>query len=261
MDSALSEAAIDAAVIRLTALRRGAIKVIARERGIVLWPETEHDRLKVEKDRLSLMRTLARAPASCGPEIPVAPARGMVEPWAPQAVRATANGYEPQHVGFQGRDAARARDVFDLMAEQVLRRGGSAAFTPSQVDAGRRYAALVERHSSVGLKCVSVEAQERAGKGSGGSFMDAVLAEGEVIRRLEAAIGDGMALEVTRNRGGKRRGITTRRLVDLVCLEGRSVSDVLRAHGWTVHGDVLPKAYASLGQALSRMAEAAPSLR
>ncbi|MCA2012410.1 hypothetical protein LCM17_13005 [Cereibacter sphaeroides] len=255
MENARIEGALDVAVIRLAGLRSGALKVIARELGVILRPNRE-------KDRLQLMRAQAQAPASCGPEIPLAPARGSVEPWAPQAVRATASGYEPQHVGFQGRDAARERDVFDLMADQAARRGGTAPLSPSQVDAGRRYGALVERHSSVGLKCVSVEAQERGGSGSGGgSYMDAVLAEGEVIRRMQAAIGDAWALEVTRNRGGKRRGILVRRLVDQVCLEGRSVSDVLKAHGWAVHGEIVSRAQAALSGALERMADAAPGLR
>ncbi|WP_158515966.1 hypothetical protein [Pararhodobacter sp. CCB-MM2] len=251
----MKERDIDAAVIRLAGLRAGAQKVLAREFGVILTPDKE-------KDRLRLMRDLSRAPASCGPEILPAPARGRVEAWAPREVRETAGGSEPQHAGFEGRNAARARDVFDVMAEQAARRGGTAPFTPGQADAGRRYSVLVERHSFVGLKCVSVEAQARGSSGSGGgSYMDAVLHEGEVIRRLQAAIGEGWALEVTRNRGGNRRGITVRRLVDLVCLEGQSVSDVLKSHGWAVYGDVRTKAYKALSEALAKMADAAPGFR
>lgn len=255
MGKMIRKSDLDAAVDRLIGYRQGALKVIARERQIVLTPAKE-------KDRLQLMKVRAHAPSSCGPEIPVAPARGITLPYAPQAVRATANGYEPQHVGFEGRDAARAADVFDTMVLQARRRGGNDPLTPAQIDAGRRYGALVERHSSVGLKCVSVEAQDRGSQGSGGgSYMDAVLAEGDAIRRMEAAIGTGYALEVTRNRGGNRRSITIRALVDMVCIEGLSVTDVLTKNGWAAYGGVRSRAYDALGTALDRMARAAPALR
>ncbi|MBN8294961.1 hypothetical protein JI664_23520 [Rhodobacter sp. NTK016B] len=250
----IRESDLDAAVDRLIGYRQGALKVIARERQIVLTPTKE-------KDRLQLMKVRAHAPSSCGPEIPVAPARGVTLPYAPQAVRATANGYEPQHIGFSGRDAARASDVFDVMEQQAQRRGGSAPFTPSQVDAGRRYSAMVERHSSVGLKCVSVEAQDRSQGSGAGSYMDAVLAEGDAIRRMTTAIGTGFALEVTRNRGGKRRSITTRALVDMVCIEGLTLTEVLKSHAWSVYGDTVNRAQAALASALDRMARAAPALR
>ncbi|MBN8294967.1 hypothetical protein JI664_23575 [Rhodobacter sp. NTK016B] len=250
----IRESDLNAAVDRLIGYRQGALKVIARERQIVLTPAKE-------RDRLQLMKIKAHAPRSCGPEIPVAPARGVTLPYAPQAVRATANGYEPQHVGFEGRDAARAADVFDTMTLQARRRGGGDPLTPAQVDTGRRYGALVERHSSVGLKCVSVEAQDRSHGSGGGSYMDAVLAEGDVIRRMTAAIGTGFALEVTRNRGGKRRSITIRALVDMVCIEGLSVTDVLKKNGWAVYGELRGRAYGALGDALDRMRRSAPALR
>ncbi|MCA2014392.1 hypothetical protein LCM17_23075 [Cereibacter sphaeroides] len=241
--------------MRLIARRNEAIKAVARQMGLKLQPEGE-------KDRLVAIKAAAQAPERCGPEIPVAPARGPMVAFAPKAMRPTAEGYELQHVGFQGRDAARAADVFDTMALQARRRGGHDPFTARQVDAGRLYAALVERHSSVGLKCVSVEAQGRGGKGSGGgSYMDAVVAEGDVIRRLEAAIGTGFALEVQRARDSKRRSITLRRIVDMVCLEGRTVTDALKANGWSIKGDTVTEARNALAAALERMSVVAPGTR
>lgn len=238
-----------AAVAQIASIKRAMVRRLASNLGIAC-PGDDEDQ------RLQSMLDAARAPESCGPEIPVAPARGRVLSFAPQAVRPTATGYEVQHDGFRGRDAARAVDVFDVMLQQVARRGGEAPFTPGQIEAGRTYAMLVERHSSVGLRCISVESQRGSGS-AGGAFMDAVLAEGEVIRRMEAAIGMGLALEVQRETGA-RRDIPIRRLVDMVCLEGRSVTAALKAHGWAVYGEIRAQAYAALGDALDRMREAAP---
>ncbi|PTX02052.1 hypothetical protein DDE23_13380 [Pararhodobacter aggregans] len=238
-----------AAVAQIASIKRAMVRRLAGNLGIAR-PGDDEDQ------RLQFMLDAARAPESCGPEIPVAPARGRVLSFAPQAVRPTATGYEVQHDGFRGRDAARAADVFDVMLHQVARRGGEAPFTPGQIEAGRTYAMLVERHSSVGLRCISVESQRGSGS-AGGAFMDAVLAEGEVIRRMQAAIGTGMALEVLRETGA-RRDIPVRRLVDMVCLEGKSVTAALKAHGWSVYGDIRAQAYAAVGDALDRMRAAAP---
>jgi len=238
-----------AAVAQIASIKRAMVRRLAGNLGIAC-PGDEEDQ------RLQTMLDAARAPESCGPEIPVAPARGRILAYAPQAVRPTATGYEVQHDGFRGRDAARAADVFDVMLQQVARRGGEAPFTPGQIEAGRTYAMLVERHSSVSLRCISIESQRGSGS-AGGAFMDAVLAEGEVIRRMEAAIGMGMALEVQRETGA-RRDIPIRRLVDMVCLEGKSVTAALRAFGWPVYGGVRGQAYAALGDALDRMRTAAP---
>lgn len=248
----VDEATMTAAVAQIAKMKLAAVRVLADSLGIAR-PG------KDEEERLQFMLDAARAPESCGPEIPVAPARGRILAFAPQAVRPTATGYEVQHDGFRGRDAARAVDVFDVMLQQVARRGGEAPFTPGQIEAGRTYAMLVERHSSVGLRCISVESQRGSGS-AGGAFMDAVLAEGEVIRRMQAAIGPGMALEVQRETGA-RRDIPIRRLVDMVCIEGRSVSAVLKWSGWSVKGTTRELAYQALASALDRMAEVAPGLR
>jgi len=243
-----------AAVAQIASIKRAMVRRLASNLGIAC-PGDEEDQ------RLQFMLDAARAPESCGPEIPVAPARGRILAYAPQAVRPTATGYEVQHDGFRGRDAVRGADAFDVMMQQARRNGGADPFTPAQVEVGRTYAMLVERHSSVGLKCASVEAMARGGGSGAGSFMDAVLHEAEVIRRMVAAVGPGNALEVRRGAGGQRRDILAMRLVDMVCLEGRSVTEVLKAHGWTVYGDTVVRARAALGQALDRMRSVSPGRR
>lgn len=245
--------AVDVAVLRLMGCRDAVMRSVARVMGVDL-------PARREADRLAAMARGATPPPSCGPEIPVAPARGRVLPVQPVAMRAVADGYVADHAGFQGRDAARAGDVFDLMADQARRRGGSAPFTPRQVDAGRRYAAMVERHSSVGLRCVSVEAERTGGGSGGGGYMDAVLAEGAAIRRMEAAAGDGVALAVQRV-GGGRAPILVRRLVWMVCVEGNVIDAAMRRHGWTGRGETRERVRAALAGALDRMADAAPPMR
>ena len=211
-----------AAVAQIASIKRAMVRRLASNLGIAC-PGDEEDQ------RLQFMLDAARAPESCGPEIPVAPARGRILAYAPQAVRPTATGYEVQHDGFRGRDAVRGADAFDVMMQQARRNGGADPFTPAQVEVGRTYAMLVERHSSVGLKCASVEAMARGGGSGAGSFMDAVLHEAEVIRRMVAAVGPGNALEVRRGAGGQRRDILAGarlRLDDAIrtrCDDGREV--------------------------------------
>ncbi len=50
-------------------------------------------------------------------------------------------------------------------------------------------------------------------------------------------VGTGTAMAVRKIRPPKRGSrvkITDRRLVDMVCLEDKPISAVLRAHGWSV---------------------------
>ena len=86
--------------------------------------------------------------------------------------------------------------------------------------------------------------------------MDAVLRDREEIERLHRRIGTGSAMVVRRIRPsqrGSRVSISDRRLVDMVCLEDRAVSDVLKAHGWSVLGETSRAVAKALGQALDRM--------
>lgn len=238
---------VDAAVLRIMARRQQAVVSICRQLGL---PSE-----RTEAERILSIKAAALPPERCGPEIPAAPARGPMVAFAPMGMRRSEDGYTLAHAGFRGRDAARAADAFDLMARQAQRRGGALPFTPAQIHAGRVYAALVERHSSVGLKGVSVETM-MSGRGGGGGegFMDAVLAEGEAIERMRAAIGEGWALEITRKSRRKRLPLRLRELVDRVCLEGLTISDVLEGCGWGVYGETVIWARKALADALDRMA-------
>lgn len=124
-------------------------------------------------------------------------------------------------------------------------------FTPGQIAMAQRYLALIERHEAAGMKCVSVEVRNAASSGTGGSFIDAYLDESKEIALIRHRIGDGLALEVKRG-AGKRRNITARRLVDMVCLEGADLTAVLRAHGWVKDVPVLQRLRLALAQAMDR---------
>jgi hypothetical protein len=187
-----------------------------------------------------------------------APARGPMVRFAPIAVTPVgADGFEVSHVGFRGRDAARAADAFDVMELQARRKAGAAyrpLFSVAQVQAGRRYAELVERHSAVGMRCASAEALA-AGSGGGrgdGGYIDAVIHEGDMIRRIEAAIGRGVALAPRRG-GGARRAIADLELVQLVCLRGMTLAQVLRARGWVPDRATRAALHGALCGALDRM--------
>lgn len=76
------------------------------------------------------------------------------------------------------------------------------------------------------------------------------------IKRLRRRIGSGSAMVVRRVRPssrGSRVTIFDRRLVDMVCLEGRTLSCVLKAHGWSVCGEFVGILSLALKQALDRM--------
>lgn len=258
MEMARQSGELEQLVMRLVAVNLGALRSLARERG-------RQPPCLSEGDRLTAIKARAVPPARCGPDMPAAPARGPMVAFAPVAMHPTADGYAQSHDGYRGRDAARAADVFDRMCLQAQRRGGVAPFTASQIAAGRGYGALVERHAARGLRGFSAETRGggggRAG-GGGGGYIDAVLAEGQLIALLRAAIGDDMALTVQRGPGGQRVGIPARVLVDAVCLHQQPVSAVLRRYGWSIQGTTRARAQAALARALDRMAgNAGPSRR
>lgn len=227
-------------------------------------------RQMAEADRLAQIIRLATPPDRCGPAIIAQPGRGPMVAQAPMGLipDGTADGWKRAHLGYRGRDHARAADAFDLMQMQAARaagRDGAAVvlFTAAQIGAGRRYAMLAERHAAAGMRCSSVEAQRGGGSG-GGSFIDQVIHEGDLIRAMQRAIGDGVALAIRRVRPsarGTRAGIRDRALVDAVCLQGQTVSQVLAAHGWAVYGETQKSCRAALCAALDRMAMARAPFR
>lgn len=172
-------------------------------------------RAMAESDRRAAMLAAATPPEACGPDMPVAPARGAFATFQPlrilpgSAGTAVPDGYRG-HGEARHRDALRRADVFDRMLEDARRRhdraGDDAAFaaplSPGQVAMGRIYRDLVEDHDGKGVRCASLEAAP--GGGGQGSFIDTFVAQGIAIERIRARIGPGAALAVRRIR--PRRG-------------------------------------------------------
>lgn len=127
-------------------------------------------------------------------------------------------------------------------------------FDNGQVQAGRAYAALVERVAGSGIKCSSLEAVS-GGSGGGGDREAAILQDVAQLRAMQRRFGNRLAKEVRRIRpnGVKRRTIFVRQLVDMVCLGDASLDDVLRAHGWALNQKTRDGLRVALCVALDRM--------
>ena len=188
---------------------------------------------------------------------PVAPARGtmrLVPNWV------VSSG------GTRLRDGAHWEEACALcqMVERARRRHEAAGdgqpfvapFTPGQIAIAAEYRVLTERHAAGGVRCASLEALRAARGGSGGEFIDAYIEVGQELARLHRRIGDGLAMELRRIRPssrGSRISISARRLVDMVCLGGQSVDEVLSAHGWNVDGSTRLAGRKALSSVLDRM--------
>lgn len=209
-----------------------------------------------ERFRVADVREAGRVPAECGPAAPDAPARGPVRVFTPIAHYPDGDdGYVVKPSGFLGRRTMRSADSFDVMEAKAKAANGSPPFTSHQVAIGRRYRDVVERHAAAGAKCSSLEALS-GGSSDGGSFIDAVLRDREEIEVLRRRIGAGAAMIVRRQRPSKRGiriTIMDRRLVDIVCLEDGTLTDVLRQHGWAVKADLRDALRRALAEALDRM--------
>lgn len=187
-------------------------------------------------------------PEAASPNIIAAPARGPVvlrpqyetvmTPSGPRTRRATADGFHP----------VAAEDAFDRMALQARRSqpAGEPMFTVAQVEAGRAYAALAERCASEGMRCSSPEA--RQGGGGAGDWMDGVLGRSYRLDRMRREIGNEPVLK-----GDGRVGINTLELVNLVCRDGLTVSQILQRKGWPVYGDRVAVVIEALRLALDRI--------
>ncbi|SDL36817.1 hypothetical protein SAMN04487971_109133 [Paracoccus chinensis] len=224
--------------------------------------------LEAERQRMARVAAAARlvsgatVPAQCGGRIIPAPGRGpfRVEPQAEMVPNGTdARGQDKwaeKEGGFAGWNPVRQMDVFDLMEASARRRDEDVPFTPAQVAVARHYRALVERHDAGGIKCSALDG--RTSGGTGRDFMDAYLSEGREIDAIRRRIGTGAAMVVRRIRPSARgeaarATILDRALVDMVCLGDRSLSDVLRAHGWAAKGQTRDALREALSAALDRM--------
>jgi len=216
-------------------------------------------RLEAERQRCEAMLKRAAPPEACGDAIPAAPARGPMTTWSPREVQRTqAGNWREVRAGYAGRSGARRADAFDRMtadarrAQAKARSGFVAPFSVGQVEAGRAYAALVERVEASGVKLSSVEGI--GGGGGGGQREVAMLDDIRRLKRVRGRIGNGFAKEAVR-KGGARgpRSITVRMLVDMVCLHDRSLSEVLKRHGWASKGPHREALRVALSAALDRL--------
>ncbi|MBT9386970.1 hypothetical protein KM176_24230 [Pseudooceanicola sp. CBS1P-1] len=252
------------------------------------WPASfAAERIRTSDRALAEILSRATPPEVCGPEIPVAPARGPMIAVRPQRMEAGPDGrFTRRAAGHEGHRAARTADAFDLMARQArcsharvvaqarrahrdaaaqARAAGQAApvfeappfvppFTTGQVEIARAYAALSERCAASGVRCSSVEAVRGQGAG-GGDREAAIFRDFEQLRLWHRRIGPGLAKEVRRIRPGgrKRAAITARHLVDAVCLGGMSLEAVLESCNWAVNQPSREGLRKALCAALERM--------
>lgn len=218
-----------------------------------------------EAARMDDLRARASIPDECGDMIPSAPGRGAFVMFTPREMVKTESGaIRSRQSGYCGRKAIRSADAFDVMQEQSARasrakkRDGSAPmFTVAQITAGREYASLFERYQAAGAKCSSLEASSRSGPASG-SFMDAVIRDGQRLERMRAAIGSGWALEPRRvgPHGDRRRAIPMVDVVHMVCIGGHTVTEILRSFGWAHGAKNSAPLVQALRDALDRMYDA-----
>lgn len=198
--------------------------------------------------RCAAILSHAAAPEACGPDYIAAPAAG---PRKVVRLERMVHGSSERvtDAGWQGRSTVARADVFDAMLREAERRGAARPLSAGQIEIGRRYRALVERHSAGGVRCASLEAEVR-GPG-GGAFIDAHIAIGDEIEALRRRVGQGVALRV--QRGAGRRSVTFRALVDDVCLADRTLNGVLRRHGWAPDGTHRAALRRALAGSLDRM--------
>lgn len=205
------------------------------------------DRSEQERRRLIARGT---PPEACGPDMPVAPARGPVRPFMPVEVQMTdAGNWRETKAGYNDgtgpRHAARVRDVFDRLGHRL---------TPGQVETGRQYAAFVEKLEASGMGSVNLDGVSAGGRDDVAERICAMRAEVQAMRRR---IGADEALTVRRvrpSRRGGRRAVTLRELVDQVCLGDKTPLQVMLAAGWARDAERARELVVALGEALDRMA-------
>lgn len=197
------------------------------------------------------VRTLAQRaaiPYGASPEIAPAPARGPVVIARQWETVMTPSGPRVRARTVDGAHPVRLRDAFDVMTAQVARRtpGALPPFAEHQIEAGRTYAALVERCAAEG----TCGARAGDGSGSGGGrfdWIDGVIARSMRLQRMREAIGEARVI------GEGWRLVTARQLVDLVAVQGLTVSEVLHWAGVGRGVNSARKVRDGLGAALDRL--------
>lgn len=218
--------------------------------------ERRQEARRGEDKRLAAVIAAGLAPKECGPEVvPIAPARGRVVTFRDPKTYLNADGdVETVDHGAHGRSAMRRGDVFDLMIDQAAKRKKVLGLSSTQIQMGRDYRDMVERHISAGVRCSSIEGMPSGGGGASG-FMDAVLDQGKQIDLWRRRVGEGFAMDVRRVRPSKRGvrcAIKARVLVDMVCLEELTIIDILKSHGWA-GGENVAKLTIALARCLDDM--------
>lgn len=215
--------------------------------------ERGSDRLRAEALRIEAIKARATPPAEMA-AAPVAPARG---------VQALVANYTVTAGGMRRLEGAHFQALSPLaafVAQAGLRhsaRGSEGDFvppySPGQVAMAEMYAALIEWRSGSGLRCASLEGG--TAQAGSGHFIDTFMDRGQALAALQARIGAGVALSPRRHmdRGNARRTITARAVVDMVCLSGVDLSEVLRRFGWQADGRNRRELRAALCAALDRM--------
>lgn len=217
--------------------------------------------------RVQRAKAVGTLPRECSSEIPAAPARPIKAHRAVQMVPVGSEGFREVEERYRSGGPGMARDNFDVMTDQAMRRQGPPPFTAAEVAAGRAYRALHERVQSAGVKC-SAAFDVQAGGGGGADFMDAYIRDVQRLALFHDAIGAVIAKDMRRVSADvaervivsddmlsplKKRIITVRALVDAVCLHEETLSGVLERHGWSVAGKNRNTLCAALCAALWRM--------
>ena len=217
-------------------------------------------RIRGEEVRLSGIKAAAAPHFACGPDVVASPARGAYKVTNPIGlVPRGVDGWEAQPVGYRGRSVLQRADVFDKMNADARVHGGT-LFSEGQMWVARLYWDLTERRQSGGVKLSSLEGRVGSA-GEGGDFMDAFIADGITLQRLDMRVGSGVAMAIRRIRPsaraegamGKRRIISDRALVAHMCLADETPSEVLRAYGWSIKVQYREAVRGALAACLDRM--------
>lgn len=234
-----------------------------RNRAVAVEAMSDRDRRMIDAaDAMAAVRARGAVPKGCSSAIIDAPARGPLIPLQLYTLHVDAEG-EGHRIEqpYPGGRPARVGDAFDRMEAQARRAGGGGLFEDAQVEAGRAYAALVERCESSGIRGISLEVSGQRG-GGGGEFIDAVIADSRARAAMERRIGDGMAMPIRRvrpSRRGRRVAIRHLDLVHRVCLGDQTLSEVLVACGWGKKGELVHALRLELRGCLDRIAGTAPT--
>jgi hypothetical protein len=242
------------------------------EQGFPVVDRTPAPSIRASDAAVAAVKAASQVPSICGPDIPAAPARGAFRVFAPNSVRIGSAGQPVvERGGYQAPGEAAPRMAMEMLdpvsevnaaareryASVADDRPFRAPFTPGQVAIARHYAGLVEKQAAGGMKGIDLQGRSGASGGTG-SLVDAQIRVSDELHHLRQRIGSGVAMSVRRVRPSKRGSpgaspIHDRRLVDMFCIEGKTFSDILRAHGWSVSGARVADLRHALSEALFRM--------